>query len=64
LGIIGLFVFLATTTLDIFPLDFLKLFYEIQLLDPRFWHIVALISISSAVALFIVQRIRELFIKK
>jgi cation-transporting P-type ATPase E len=64
LGIIALFVFLATTTLDIFPLDFLKLFYEIQLLDPRFWHIVALISISSAVALFIVQRIRELFIKK
>lgn len=64
LGIIALFVFLATTTLDVFPLDILKIFYEIQLLDSRFWSLVAIISVCCAAALFIVQRVREVVIKK
>jgi cation-transporting P-type ATPase E len=64
LAIIALYVFLATTQLDVFPLDVLKIFYEITNLAWHFWGLVAIISLTSAVLLFLTQKLRELAVKK
>ena len=64
LGILTLYIFLATTTFEIRPLVFLKLFYEITTLPPRYWGLVAGISLASAALLFILQKAREMLVKK
>ncbi|MBC7796861.1 MAG: HAD-IC family P-type ATPase [Pyrinomonadaceae bacterium] len=64
LGIIGVYSFLVTTRAETFPLNYLKIFYEITYLDSRFWSLVAIISFSSGIILFLTQKLRELFIKK
>jgi cation-transporting ATPase E len=63
-GIVALFIFLASTPLDVFPINSIKYFCEITRLEPHFWSLVAIISIATTVALFFVQKVRELAIKK
>lgn len=52
------FVLLASNS-DFFLLKGLKIFYEINYLNFRYWPAVALIGLTSAALLFIAQRLRE-----
>ena len=52
------FILLASNT-DFFLLKGLKLFYEINYLEFRYWPAVALIGLTSAALLFVAQRLRE-----
>ncbi|PYS48631.1 MAG: hypothetical protein DMF68_12555 [Acidobacteria bacterium] len=58
-GMLAGYILLAAVPLDFMPLNQLKKFYEIEYLDSRYWGAVALISLVSAVLLFIVQKLRE-----
>lgn len=64
IGILAGYILLAAVKVDFFPLNWLKQFYEIEYLESRYWNVVALISIASAVLLFIVQKLRERIIEK
>lgn len=57
--LIGIFVFLTATTSDFFILKYLKIFYEINYLEPKYWKIVAAVSIVSSAVLFILQILRR-----
>jgi cation-transporting ATPase E len=59
LGILAVYTFLATSQSDFFLLKWLKIFYEINYLDSRYWGIVALVGLVSAALLFIAQKLRE-----
>ncbi|HJU56104.1 MAG TPA: HAD-IC family P-type ATPase [Pyrinomonadaceae bacterium] len=59
LGILAVYFALAASQLDFFLLRWLKLFYEINYLDFRYWPAVALIGFTSAALLFVAQRLRE-----
>ncbi len=59
LGILAVYTFLATSQIDFFLLNWLKLFYEINYLDSRYWSIVAFIGVASATLLFFAQKLRE-----
>jgi cation-transporting ATPase E len=58
-GILAIYTFLATSQLDFFLLRWLKIFYEINYLDSRYWAIVAMIGLASATLLFFAQKLRE-----
>lgn len=58
-GILAIYTFLATSQLKFFLLGWLKLFYEIDYLDSRYWAIVAMIGLASATLLFFAQKLRE-----
>jgi cation-transporting ATPase E len=64
LGIVASFVFLATTPFNFFPINTIKEFCEISFLEPRFWSTIAIISVATTIALFFVQKVRALAIKK
>lgn len=64
LGILAGYIFLAAVKIDFVPLNWLKKFYEIEYLDTRYWGMVALISLVSAILLFVVQKLRERIIDK
>jgi cation-transporting ATPase E len=64
LGILAGYIFLAAIRIDFFLLNWLKKLYEIEYLDSRYWSMVAIISIGSAVLLFLVQKLRERIIDK
>jgi cation-transporting ATPase E len=59
LGILAVYTFLATSQINFFLLNWLKLFYEIDYLDSRYWSIVAFIGVASATLLFFAQKLRE-----
>lgn len=59
IGILAIYTFLATSQLDFFLLKWLKIFYEINYLDSRYWTIVAMIGLVSATLLFFAQKLRE-----
>jgi cation-transporting ATPase E len=59
LGILAVYTFLTTSRIDFFLLNWLKLFYEINYLDSRYWAIVAMIGLTSATLLFFAQKLRE-----
>jgi cation-transporting P-type ATPase E len=59
LGILAVYTFLATSQINFFLLNWLKLFYEINYLDSRYWSIVAFIGVASATLLFFAQKLRE-----
>jgi hypothetical protein len=59
LGILAVYTFLATSQINFFLLNWLKLFYEINYLDSRYWSIVAFIGVTSATLLFFAQKLRE-----
>jgi magnesium-transporting ATPase (P-type) len=59
LGILSGYIFLAATTLNFVPLNLLRKFYEIDYLASQYWSLVAVISIPSAVLLFLIQKLRE-----
>jgi cation-transporting P-type ATPase E len=59
IGILGIYTFLATSQIDFFLLNWLKLFYEINYLDSRYWSLVAFIGMASATLLFFAQKLRE-----
>jgi cation-transporting ATPase E len=58
-AILAVYVFLAASQIDFFLLRWLKIFYEINYLDSRYWGAVALIGLTSAVLLFFTQKLRE-----
>jgi len=58
-GVLAVYLFLAATQVNFFPLDKLKGFYEISYLDSRYWVAVAGICFVSAALLFVVQKLRE-----
>jgi cation-transporting ATPase E len=58
-AVLAVYLFLAATQVNFFPLDKLKDFYEISYLDSRYWVAVAGISFVSAALLFVVQKLRE-----
>jgi cation-transporting ATPase E len=64
LGILAIYTFLAASRLDFFLLNGLKLFYEINYLDSRYWGAVALIGLTSAALLFFAQKLREKIIAR
>ena len=59
LAILGVYFVLLASNTDFFLLKGLKLFYEINYLEFRYWPAVALIGLTSAALLFIAQRVRE-----
>jgi cation-transporting ATPase E len=59
LGILGVYTFLTTSRIDFFLLNWLKVFYEINYLDSRYWGIVVMIGLTSATLLFFAQKLRE-----
>jgi cation-transporting ATPase E len=59
LGILAVYTFLTTSRIDFFLLNWLKVFYEINYLDSRYWAIVAIIGLTSATLLFFAQKLRE-----
>jgi cation-transporting P-type ATPase E len=59
IGILAVYIFLATSQLNFFLLNWLKIFYEINYLDSRYWAIVAMIGLISATLLFFAQKLRE-----
>lgn len=62
--IVALYAFLTQTRLDVFPLDLLRMFYEINYLSADFWLLVLIIAFPAAASLFLIQKIRQVFIKK
>lgn len=64
LGLLAIYVFLAANRIDFFPLNGLKKFYEIEYLKPKYWTVVGVIGLSSAVLLFLAQKLRERLIEK
>lgn len=64
IGILAIYTFLATSQINFFLLNWLKLFYEINYLDSRYWSIVAFIGVASATLLFFVQKLREKIIAR
>ena len=58
-GILAVYTFLATSQINFFLLNWLKIFYEINYLDSRYWGVVALIGLTSATLLFLAQKLRE-----
>jgi cation-transporting P-type ATPase E len=63
-GILAVYFALAASGSDFFLLRWLKIFYEINYLDFRYWPAVALVGMTSAVLLFIAQRLRERIIMR
>jgi cation-transporting P-type ATPase E len=59
IGLLAIFTFLATSRIDFFLLNWLKIFYEIEYLDSRYWAIVAMIGVTGATLLFFAQKLRE-----
>lgn len=59
LGILAVYTFLATSQINFFLLNWLKIFYEINYLDSRYWGIVAFVGLASATLLFLAQKLRE-----
>jgi hypothetical protein len=59
IGLLSIFTFLATSRIDFFLLNWLKIFYEIEYLDSRYWAIVAMIGVAGATLLFFAQKLRE-----
>ncbi|MDT5123893.1 MAG: cation-transporting P-type ATPase [Acidobacteriota bacterium] len=64
IGILAGYIFLATIKIDFFLLNWLRKLYEIEYLDSRYWGVVAIISLASAILLFIVQKLRERIIER
>lgn len=58
-GILAGYIFLAAVRIDFFLLNWLRELYEIEYLDSRYWSVIAAISLTSAVLLFLVQKLRE-----
>ena len=58
-GLLTIYTFLAASRIDFFLLNWLKIFYEIDYLDSRYWAIVAMIGLASATMLFFAQKLRE-----
>jgi len=54
-----LYVFLVTTKSDLVLFKILKEFYEIHYLKPEYWLGVIIISITSSLLLFLLQKLRE-----
>jgi cation-transporting ATPase E len=59
LGLMAAYGFLATSRIDFFLLRWLKIFYEINYLDSRYWAAVAFIGLTSGTLLFFAQKLRE-----
>ncbi len=62
-GILAIYTFLATSQINFFLLNWLKIFYEINYLDSRYWAVVAMIGLTSATLLFLAQKLREKIIE-
>ncbi len=59
IGILAVYTFMVGSGSDFILLKWLKLFYEINYLDSRYWSIVAFIGVTSATLLFFAQKLRE-----
>ncbi|HUQ34016.1 MAG TPA: HAD-IC family P-type ATPase [Pyrinomonadaceae bacterium] len=57
--LLTIYGFLAASRIDFFLLNWLKIFYEINYLDSRYWGIVSMVGITSATLLFFAQKLRE-----
>lgn len=64
LGLVLLYIFLAVTNIHFIVFNILKSFYEITYLNPRYWGVVAVISIVSSGVLFGLQKLREKLLDK
>jgi cation-transporting P-type ATPase E len=59
IGILAIYTFLVGSRSDFFLLYWLRVIYEINYLDSRYWGVVAFIGVASATLLFFVQKLRE-----
>ena len=59
IGLLTIYCFLAASQMDFFLLNWLKIFYEINYLESRYWPIVAFVGLTGAVLLFFAQKFRE-----
>ncbi|CAN5670521.1 HAD-IC family P-type ATPase [soil metagenome] len=62
--LISIYLFLSFTSFHFVITDFLKEFYEIYYLQPKYVPMILLFGIISSVSLFILQKIRSKYIKK
>lgn len=59
IGILTIYTFIAGSRSNFFLLYWLRVIYEINYLDSRYWSIVAFIGVTSATLLFFAQKLRE-----
>jgi cation-transporting ATPase E len=57
--LLAIYTFLATTGIPFAFIQLLKIFYEINYINPEHWSIIITISVLSSMALFVLQKIRE-----
>ena len=62
--LIGIYTFLSTTNIDFSFLRLLKIFYEINHINPEHWFIILITSIVSSGILFIIHKIRRKYFIK
>lgn len=62
--IISLYIGFALTTSQFFLIKFIKEFYEITNLNVDYWIISLVVGISSAVVLFVIQKLRKGFFEQ
>lgn len=57
--LLGIYTFLATTGIPFAFIQLLKIFYEINRINPEHWSVIIMISVFSSLILFVLQKIRE-----
>lgn len=57
--LLGIYTFLATTGIPFAFIQLLKIFYEINRINPEHWSIIIMISVLTSMILFVLQKIRE-----
>lgn len=61
--LIVIYIFLATTKIPLMFIYLLKIFYEIEQINPEHWGIIISVSLISSLLLFTVHKIRVKYIK-
>ncbi len=61
--LIAIYIFLATTKIPLMFIYLLKIFYEIEQINPEHWGIIISVSLISSLLLFTVHKIRVKYIK-
>jgi len=62
--ILFLYIFLAASSFDTGILNYIKLFYEINYVNPVLWQLILTISVISSALLIFLQKVRERFLNK
>jgi cation-transporting P-type ATPase E len=60
--LLAIYIFLATTNIPFSFISLLKIFYEIEQINPEHWWIIINVSFIASMLLFIIHKIREKFV--